>query len=166
MLFPQFNVWSMWPTFWGSLGGYMYTPAPWGRPSWSRQQIGRFSFCSNSMAGKSSKNIPNILLMEEVRCQYLHVFFLQGWGNLRCPNEKLCILHPLKVIGYSQRETIVFQPSIFRCELLVSGRVFPTYLLMVQKSRVHQLRLVLYPIFLQGFIHSSGSPDFFHQQYL
>ena len=27
----------------------------------------------------------------------------------------------------SQKETIVFQPSMFRCELLVSGRVFPTF---------------------------------------
>ena len=27
-------------------------------------------------------------------------------------------------IGRAQKETIVFQPSIFRCKLLVSGRVF------------------------------------------
>ena len=32
-----------------------------------------------------------------------------------------------KRLNGPQRETIVFQPSIFRCELLVSGRVFGVF---------------------------------------
>ena len=37
-------------------------------------------------------------------------------------------------------------------------------LLMVQKSGLHQLRLVVFPHYLQGFIHRVVVWDFFHQQ--
>ncbi len=38
-------------------------------------------------------------------------------------------------------------------------------LLMVQKSGVHQLRLVVYPSIYDGFFTSQVVQDFFHQQY-
>ena len=44
--------------------------------------------------------------------------------------------------------------------------ILQVILLMVQKSGVHQLRLVVYPHYLQVFFYTPGCwPDFFHQQY-
>ena len=40
---------------------------------------------------------------------------------------------PLK-IGPSQKERIIFQPSIFRCDMLVSGRVCPIVMMEMLKN--------------------------------
>ena len=68
---------------------------------------------------------------------------------------------------------IIFQQFDWFSEWLKPDRFFPNVLisiilLMVQKSSVHQLRLVVYPIIYHGFFFTSRVvvwDFFFHQQY-
>ena len=52
-------------------------------------------------------------------------------------------------IGPSQRETIVFQPSIFKCKLLVSGRVHPCT----------SKRMFQFESFLEALTKETGQSD-------
>ena len=56
----------------------------------------------------------------------------------------------------SQKESIVFQQSIFRCKLFVSGRVPPRKWTNVTWKVDHFKRLVFKPAFLKGYLPGLG----------
>ena len=67
-------------------------------------------------------------------------FGIEKWCIYTLPEVSTASLH-LKTGPFAQKERIVFQPSIFRCELLVSERVYHILWLLCQFAIFRSLKI-------------------------